>query len=155
MPEIVYTSEYIYDKGKKKLIEKEYPYGDIVKFAFKGSFTTMGDKLLSNVLIPAGRQLKLLFLRVWTQTAGGAIFEIRQTAQLGDLGSSPPGGFDHPLVTTAIIDYPMLEAAGAEVLGSQPLDSPIHVLEGSIDFLIQAAIASPDYYGLAYWGVMQ
>jgi len=145
----------VYDKGKKKLIQKEYPYGDIIKRAFKATFETVGDKLVASLLIPAGQQLKLLFLRVWTQEPAGAVFEIVQTTQTGDLGSAPPEGIDHPAVTTAHIDYPMLEAAGAEVLGPEPLDSPIHVMEGSIDFYIQSAQASPYFYGLSLWGVRQ
>ena len=144
-----------YDKGKKELIKDFLPYGDIVKGAGKATYESGGDKHLASILIPGGQQLKLLFLRVWTQTPTGAIFEILQTAQTGDLGSSPPGCIHWPAVAAAYIDYPMLEAAGAEILGPQPLDSPIHVLEGSVDLYIQEAVASPYYYGFSYWGVVQ
>lgn len=155
MPEIVAIENIKYDKGKKELIKDFLPYGDIVKGAGKATYTSAGDKHLASILIPGGQQLKLLFLRVWTQEPTGAIFEILQTAQTGDLGSSPPGGIHWPDVASAYIDYPMLEAAGAEVLGPQPLDSPIHVLEGSVDLYIQAAKATPYYYGFSYWGVVQ
>lgn len=144
-----------WDKGKKEIVDDFLPYGDIVKGAFKGTFTTSGDKHLASILVPGGQQFKLLFLRVWTQEPAGAIFEIVQTAQTGDLGSSPPGGIHHPTVTTAHIDYPMLESAGSEVMGATELVNPIHVLEGSVDIYIQAAKASPYYYGMAYWGVVQ
>lgn len=154
MPELHAIHDTYYDKGKRKLIAQELPTGDIVKYAFKGTFTTSGDKHLSSVLITAGMQLKILFLRVWTQEPTGAKFYIYQTAETYDLGTSPPGGVDHPAVTAAYIDYPMVEAAGAEVIGPQPLTAPIHVCEGSIDFYIQNAKASPHEYGLAYWGVM-
>lgn len=155
MPEIIAIENIKYDKGKKELIKDFLPYGDIVKGAGKATYTASGDKHLASILIPGGQQFKLLFLRVWTQTPAGAIFEIHQTQQTGDLGSSPPGGIHWPNVATAVIDYPMLEAAGAEIIGSQPLDSPMHVLEGSVDLYIQDAVASPYYYGWSYWGVVQ
>ena len=155
MVEIIEIENMKYDKGKKKLIKDFLPYGDIVKGAGKATYDSGGDKHLASILVPGGQQLKLLFLRVWTQETSGAIFEIQQTAQTGDLGSSPPGGIHHPAVSPAYIDYPMLEAAGAEVIGPQPLDSPVHVLEGSVDIYIQNAIASPYYYGFSYWGVVQ
>lgn len=153
--ELIAIENIKYDKGKKELIKDFLPYGDIVKGAGKATYEAGGDKHLASILVPGGQQLKLLFLRVWTQTPTGAIFEILQTAQTGDLGSSPPGGIHWPAVASAFIDYPMLEAAGAEILGPQPLDSPIHVLEGSVDLYIQEAIASPYYYGWSYWGVVQ
>jgi len=155
MPEIYEIENIKYDKGKKQLVKDFLPYGDIVKGAGKATYTASGDKHLASIQIPGGQQLKLLFLRVWTQTPTGAIFEILQTAGANDLGSSPPGGIHHPAVAAAYIDYPMLEAAGAEVVGPQPLDAPIHVLEGSVDLYIQEAVASPYYYGWAYWGVVQ
>ena len=155
MPELHEIENMKYDLGKKTLVKDVLPYGEIVKGAGKGTFQESGDKHLASILIPGGQQLKLLFLRVWTQEPTGAIFEIVQTAQTGDIGSSPPGGIHHPTVTSAVIDYPMLEAAGAEVIGPQPLDAPIHVLEGSIDIYIQDAKASPYYYGWAYWGVVE
>ncbi len=155
MPEIIAIENLKYDKGKKEIVKDFLPYGDIVKGAGKATYTASGDKHLASILIPGGQQFKLLFLRVWTQTPAGAIFEIQQTAQTGDLGSSPPGGIHWPAVTPAHIDFPMLEAAGAEVIGPQPLDSPMHVLEGSVDLYIQDAIASPYYYGFSYWGVVQ
>ena len=153
--ELIAIENIKYDKGKKELIKDFLPYGDIVKGAGKATYTASGDKHLASILIPGGQQLKLLFLRVWTQTPTGAIFEILQSAQTGDLGSSPPEGIHWPAVAAAYIDYPMLEAAGAEILGPQPLDSPIHVLEGSVDLYIQEAVASPYYYGFSYWGVVQ
>jgi hypothetical protein len=155
MPEITEIENMKYDKGKKKLVKDYLPYGDIVKGAGKATYESGGDKHLASILIAGGKQLKLLFLRVWTQEPSGAIFEIQQTSQTGDLGSSPPGGVDHTSVTSAYIDYPMLEAPGAEVIGPQPLESPIHVLEGSVDLYIQEAIASPYYYGWGFWGVVQ
>lgn len=155
MPEIIEIENMKYDKGKKTLIKDFLPYGDIIKGAGKATYQASGDKQLASILIPGGQHLKLLFLRVWTQEPHGAVFEILQTAQVGDLGSSPPGGIHHPAVTAAYIDYPMLEAAGAEAIGPQPLEAPIHVLEGSVDLYIQDAVASPYYYGWAYWGVVQ
>ena len=46
----------------------------------------------------------------------------------------------------------MLEAAGAEVLHGN-LVQPIHVVEGSVDFRVLWARASPYRYGIVWWGV--
>lgn len=90
---------------------------------------------LLNHVVPAGQQLKLLFLRIETTDAGGALFQIRQTnptvaGQTGTVEAFPVMGS----VPSGIRDYPMLEAAGAEVLRGS-LKDPICVLEGSVDFL--------------------
>jgi hypothetical protein len=55
-------------------------------------------------------------------------------------------------VPSGVRDYPMLEAPGAEVLHGN-LRQPIHVLEGSIDFNILNAVASPAAYSIDWWGV--
>jgi len=105
-------------------------------------------------VVPTGQQLKILFLRVWTQDTGGAIFSIVQTnptatGQTGDVEAYPVVGS----VPEGVRDYPMLEAAGAEVLHGS-LKDPIHVLEGSIEFRIHGPItADGDKYGVAWWGV--
>jgi len=65
------------------------------------------------------------------------------------VGSAPVG-----LVGSAYRDYPMLEAAGAEVLRGS-LKDPVHVLEGSIDFGIMdtPTPATGSRYGIVWWGV--
>ena len=113
MPEVggfEYVVQKVKDEGKKEYVDVAYPYGDIKRGAFKGTFTTPGDKKIHSVLITAGKQLKLLFLRVSTAEPAGAWFKIVQVGQPGDLGSAPAG----------TVDYPMLESAGSEVLGHLP-----------------------------------
>ena len=74
-----------------------------------------------NYIVPAGHQLKILFLRVATTDAGGATFRIVQTnpsalGQTGAVEAYPVVGNVPPFLRETVRDYPMLEAAGAEVL---------------------------------------
>lgn len=115
---------------------------------------------LLNHVVPHGQQLKLLFLRVSTTDAGGASFSIRQTnpsavGQTGTVEAFPVVGSVPPYVAgTTVRDYPMLEAAGAEVLHGS-LRQPIHVFEGSIDFILNGAQVGPsaNRYSVTWWGV--
>lgn len=116
---------------------------------------------LDNHIVPHGKQLKILFLRVWTSDTGGAVFQIRQTnpsaaGTTGTVEAYPVVGSVPPYAngSTIVRDYPMIEAAGAEVLHGS-LKDPIHVLEGSIDFRLMGYQVSPssNRYGLAWWGV--
>ena len=145
------------DLGLQREVTEALPYA-VVGDAWMGSFeTSLGPDEYRTVLshiVPAGKQLKLLFLRVWTQDSEGAIFSIVQTSptgegQTGDVEAYPVVGS----VPEGVRDYPMLEAAGAEVLHGS-LKDPIHVLEGSIDFRIHGPItADGDKYGIVWWGV--
>ncbi len=168
----------IKDIGLQREVEEALPYA-VVGDAWEGSFDAgpmFGDFFHTalNYVVPTGHQLKILFLRVWTQETTGARFAIVQenpsqagltgtTEAYPVVGSVPPGAAvtDTPTVR----DYPMLEAAGAEILHGSLVD-PIHVLEGSIDFNILAlwpgAAAQPaagDFtgarYGIAWWGVIK
>lgn len=146
------------DLGLQREVMDALPYA-VVGGAWEGSFTqSMYDNqyfTALNHVVPAGQQLKILFLRVWTQEATGARFSIVQTNLGTEVGSVPSG----------VRDYPMLEAAGAEVLHGS-LRDPIHVLEGSITFNILAqfqgaadqAAAGPATgakYGYVWWGVQK
>jgi len=180
MPEV--QKRLIKDIGLQREVEEALPYA-VVGGAWEGSFAEhpMYDDFFYtplNYVVPAGHQLKILFLRIWTQAAG-ARFAIVQTNPARDdlrgaaaaypvVGSVPPGS--PPTVTTAVTavrDYPMLEAAGAEILHGSLVD-PIHVLEGSIDFDILALWPGVDpdnpgaagehtgsRYGIAWWGVIK
>lgn len=133
------------DEGLKSYVDAKLPYGNMKRGAWFGTFqANVGIGQWANIhsiQMTAGKQLKLLFLRVWTQDSNGAIFRITQTG--GDVGGAPDG----------VVNYPMLEGAGAEVLGPCSLQNPIHVLEGSVVISIYQPQASPDYYGITYWGV--
>lgn len=121
-----------------------------------GNFMT-----LLNHIVPHGQQLKLLFLRIGTSDANGAVFQILQTnpavaGLTGTVEAFPVVGSVPPYTAglTAVRDYPMLEAAGAEVLHGS-LKDPIHVLEGSIDFRLLGFQVGPssNRYSLTWWGV--
>ena len=156
----------IKDIGLQREVEEALPYA-VVGGAWEGSFDAqpMYDDLYYtplNYVVPTGHQLKILFLRVWTQAAG-ARFAIVQTNPVatGLTGTTEA----YPVVgnvPSGVRDYPMLEAAGAEILHGS-LKDPIHVLEGSIDFDVLAlwpgAAANLPHtesrYGIAWWGVIK
>ena len=147
------------DLGLKREVMEALPYA-VVGGAWEGSFEApLGPdeyKTVLNHVVPSGKQLKILFLRVWTQETSGARFSIVQTnptgpGQTGDVEAYPVVGS----VPEGVRDYPMLEAAGAEVLHGS-LKDPVHVLEGSVDFRILGPTPSPATgakYGIVWWGV--
>jgi len=153
------------DLGRKKYVEESLPYA-VVGGAWEGSFEKpLGPDEYKTVLshiVQAGRQLKILFLRVYTQESGGARFAIVQTnpsgtGQTGEVEAYPVVGAVPPYEAgaSAVRDYPFLEAAGSEVLRGD-LKNPVHVLEGSIDFRILGPTPSPATgakYGIVWWGV--
>jgi len=149
------NAKHYKDLGIKQMVLDALPY-DVVGEAYQGSFDAPTDLFTAlNHIVPTGHQLKLLFLRVWTQEAGGAVFSILQT---NPVAPGPTGTVEaHPVVgstPTGVRDWPMLEAAGAEVLRGSLID-PIHVLEGSIDFSIHFSPtpATGARYSIAWWGV--
>ena len=172
---VVINKNLIKDIGLQREVFEALPYA-VVGGAWEGSFDTqpMYDDLYYtplNYVVPTGQQLKILFLRVWTQESSGARFAIIQenpsaagmtgtTEAYPVVGSVPPGAAVTDTPTPR--DYPMLEAAGAEVLTGSLVD-PVHVLEGSIDFNILAlwpgAAANLPHtgsrYGIAWWGVIK
>ena len=166
------------DIGLQREVFEALPYA-VVGGAWEGSFDAqpMYDDLYYtplNYVVPAGQQLKILFLRVWTQESSGARFSIIQenpsvagltgtTEAYPVVGSVPPGAAVTDTPTPR--DYPMLEQAGAEVLTGSLVD-PVHVLEGSIDFNVLAlwpgaaadeadANFTGSRYGLVWWGVIK
>jgi hypothetical protein len=154
-----FTLHKVKDLGLQREVSEALPYA-VVGGAWEGSFETAlanGEyKTVLSHIVPAGKQLKILFLRVWTQETTGARFSIVQTnptatGQTGTVEAYPVVGS----VPSGVRDYPMLEAPGAEVLHGS-LRDPIHVLEGSVDFRILGATPSPatgSRYGIVYWGV--
>lgn len=130
--------------------------GSIWNNVLWGNFWT-----LLNHVVPHGQQLKILFLRVSTTNTNGARFAIVQTnpaaaGLTGTVEAYPVQGSVPPFTNgqTTTRDYPVLEAAGAEVLHGS-LKDPIHVLEGSIQFQVLGFLAgpSPNRYGVTWWGV--
>ena len=92
-----------------------------------------------------------------TQNSEGCKFSIIQSnpaaaGATGTIEAFPVVGS----VPEGAVDYPMLEAAGCEVLRGG-LEDPVHVLEGSINFNIihKYPAGTPltgDRIGIAYWG---
>jgi len=152
---------FVKDLGLKREVMDALPYS-VVGGAFDGSLSTvpvlLGATLtLLTHVVPAGHQLKILFLRVATTDAGGAEFTIEQTnpAALGTSGvveAFPVVGS----VPSGTRDYPMLEAAGAEVLHGS-LRDPVHVLEGVVTFNLMGPqfVAGANKYTLTWWGVQE
>ena len=151
---------YVQDLGTKQEVMDALPYA-VVGGAFDGSLSTVGvaqgaNLNLLNYVVPAGKQLKILFLRVATTDASGAIFRIMQTnpsvaGTTGAVEAYPVVGS----VPSGVRDYPMLEAAGAEVLKGS-LKDPVHVLEGSVDFQLLGyqPVAGANTYILSWHGVI-
>lgn len=142
------------DLGLQREVMDALPYA-VVGGSWKGTFATPHDLYTALThIVPGAHQLKILFLRVWTQEPGGAVFTITQTNPAAGtvLEGFPPVGN----VPTGVRDYPMLEAPGAEVLHGSLVD-PIHVLEGSVDFGLQhtPTPATGSYYGITWWGVQK
>lgn len=145
---VKFTLSKVKDLGLQRIVSEALPYA-VVGGAWKGSFDAPHDEIteLSHI-VPAGQQLKILFLRVWTQKSTGAVFSIEQTNPAeGEEGYPVVGS-----VPEGVRDYPMLEAAGAEVLHGS-LKDPVHVLEGKVDFKLHDVVAGTEYYGIVYWGV--
>ena len=130
----------LYDAGRKRYVSEYLPYS-VERDAWMGTLT-QDNLVVTGGQVTAGRQLKLLFLRVWSEYAGTTVFRIRQTG--GDVGSAPDG----------VVDYIMLENKGAEVLGPVDIRRPIHVLEGSWVVEIvepDSASAGAAKFGVVWW----
>lgn len=148
----------IKDIGTNRQVFDALPYA-VVGGSYDGTLwdnvLTDGYAALLNHVVPAGQQLKLLFLRITTTDTSGARFSIVQTnptasGQTGTTEAYPVMGS----VPDGVRDYPMLEASGAEVLHGS-LRDPIHVFEGSVEFRLEGFQVGPssNRYGVTWWGV--
>jgi len=154
---VEFTLKKIKDLGLQRMVMEALPYA-VVGGTWKGSFDAPKDTYTALThIVPAGQQLKILFLRVWTQESGGAVFSIVQTnptakGQTGTIEAYPVVGS----VPSGVRDYPMLEAKKERVLRGS-LENPIHVLEGSIDFRVldTPTPATGAKYGIVWWGVQK
>ena len=146
------------DLGLQREVMDALPYA-VVRGAWEGSLLALTDLYTALVhIVPTGHQLKVLFLRVWTQNNNGCKFSIIQSnptaaGATGAIEAFPVVGS----VPEGAVDYPMLEAAGCEVLRGG-LEDPVHVLEGSINFNIihKYPAGTPltgDRISITYWGV--
>jgi len=168
MPELGYGKSVrkLYDLGRKEYVTEYLPY-DVKRDAWMGTLT-QDNLVVTGGLVTPGKQLKLLFMRFWSEYTGTTIFKITQTNVGGEVGSAPEGVVDYVMLEAAgaevlgpvdikrPVDYVMLEAAGAEVLGPVDIKRPIHVLEGSWTIQIiepKSADAGASKFGVAWWGV--
>lgn len=150
-----FNIQYVKDMGLEREVMDALPY-NIVRGQWEGSFEGANvTATLINHIVPARHQLKILFMRIWTQAAGGARFSIVQTnptavGQTGTVEGYPVVGH----APAGAVDYPMLEAAGAEVLHGN-LRQPVHVVEGSVDFRIlnTPTPATLARFSFVWWGV--
>lgn len=173
---VEFGKKLIKDIGLQREVEEALPYA-VVGDAYEGSFSRSlyGNEYFTalNYIVPYGLQLKILFLRVFTQESGGARFGIFQTNPTAKgntgtiegypvVGNVPPSSYN---TGTGWRDYPKLAAAGAEVLRGSLVD-PVHVLEGSIEFRIlsqypgakvqaAAGAATGSQYSIVWWGVQK
>jgi hypothetical protein len=144
----------IKDEGLQQIVMDSYPY-DVVRGAWEGSFDSPETIYTAlNHSVPANKQLKLLFLRITTQEDDGARFRIVQTnptatGETGTVEAYPVAG----KAPAGNVDYPFLEAPGAEVLHGN-LRQPVHVLEGSVDFQIldTPTPSTGSRYSIVWWG---
>ena len=154
---VEFTKLKIKDLGLQREVFDALPYA-VVGEAWQASFDNPIDTYVALThIVPAGQQLKILFLRVWTQESGGAKFSIQQANPTAADATGTVEAF--PVVGSVPYgtrDWPMLEEAGAEVLHGG-LRDPIHVLEGSIDFKVHwtPTPATGSRYGIVWWGVQK
>ncbi len=158
------------DIGLQREVEDALPYA-VVGGAWEGSFENepmYGDLYYTALrhVVPAGQQLKVLFMRVWTQAAGAryCVYQTNPSAlgQTGAVEAFPVVGNVPPFADGAAIerDYPMMEQAGAEIITGSLIE-PVHVLEGSVEFRVLAIwpgaaanLAHTGFrYGITWWGV--
>lgn len=150
------SKKLLKDLGLQREVFEALPYA-VVGGAWMASFDAPSTLFTAlSHIVPANHQLKILFLRVWTQEPGGAKFSIIQAnpTAVGQTGSDVEAFPVVGSVPSGARDYPMLEDAGAEVLRGS-LEMPVHVLEGSINFnvLFTPTPATGSRYGLVWWGV--
>ena len=151
---VEFSKKLYKDIGLQREVEDALPYavvgGEYEASMEVGMYGTQYEVALSHV-VPNGQQLKILFLRVGTDRAGGRTFQIYQTnptatGATGNVEAYPVVGN----VPSGDRDFPYLESAGAEILRGSLVD-PVHVLEGSIEFRILAespgGAAAPDATG--------
>jgi len=159
------TINQIKDLGLNRLVLDALPtavVGGTWEASFQSPIAAEDFVVLLNHIVPAGHQLKVLFMRVWTQETGGARFGIYQynptaTGQTGTVEAYPVQGSVPPFADGVGVyrDYPFLEAAGEEVLHGS-LRDPIHVLEGSVEFRLLGPTPIPATgarYAFVWWGV--
>ena len=155
------------DLGTQRMVMDALPY-KVVGNSYDGSFTAPMlnanvFQVMMNYIVPSGRQLKIMFMRY---SAGEAAnFRITQTnpTALGTtgaveafpvVGSVPSGVRDRMRISAAAAQAP----TGGQFTDRGRFEQPVHVLEGSIDFLIVGPTPlapTANRYSFSWWGVDQ
>lgn len=148
------------DLGTQRMVMDALPY-KVVGSTYDGSFQTPvllnAFRIALNHIVPAGKQLKIMFLRVSAGEASQwAIRQSNPTAigQTGAVEAFPVVGS----VPSGFRDRIRLTAANVPLTDRGQFAQPVHVLEGSIDFMIMGPTpvqVSGNRYTLAWWGVQQ
>lgn len=95
--------------------------------------------VFATITVPAGYQLRLLYLNFWT----------KDPKNPGQLIITQSGGTAHGL-PAGQVDAIMVPGLGRYIYKGS-LESPIHILEGTVTFQVQNPVAGEEY-GLSFWG---
>ena len=153
--------------GRDTLTPEALPY-HVVSGNFLGSLNTPllgigSSQNILNFVVPIDHQLKILFIEGWTSDANGLHVEIKQTnpSASGQVGAIEA----YPVVGAVPPYYPGLSQIRT-VFNTQTtipraqfgsLVQPLHVLEGSVDFILVGVSAVPPtgVYSFSWWGVIK
>jgi len=100
--------------------------------------------LLTTITIPAGQQLRLIYLNFWSKDPDNP----------GQLVIAQTGGTSHALPdgqVDAIMVPPVGDSSKNPHVMLGTLKDPIHILEGTVTFTLQNPTAGVEY-GLSFWG---
>ncbi|GAI41189.1 unnamed protein product, partial [marine sediment metagenome] len=121
----------LYNKGFHEFEDERIPNANV---RFSEKFTVTEDGTLTTITIPAGQQLRLIYLNWWC-LEGTAILVITQA-----------GGTAHGLPDGQVDAIP----SDAQKHGTYK--NPIHILEGTVTFEIQGVGYEGAEVGLSVWG---
>ncbi|OYD16948.1 hypothetical protein CH330_01380 [candidate division WOR-3 bacterium JGI_Cruoil_03_51_56] len=130
-------------EGYTKVVQKEYnkafhEFQDArisnANVRFSGDIEVNKDGTITTVIVPAGQQLRLVYLNFWLKEGTGKLI-ITQT-----------GGTSHLLPAGQVdcLDNP------TRILAN--LKDPIHVLEGTVTFKIEDVAYEGAIGSLSFWG---
>jgi len=164
--------KHVMDLGRNKLVTESLPYhvvGDSAYGSLNSPLSGLANlQEILNFVVPVDHQLKILYLKAYTNDVNGAKFIIRQTnpsatGQTGTIEAYPVIGAVPPYFAGAtavrdVLDVSVLAGVGTiPVVLQGSLDKPVMVAEGSIDFLLTGPSADPPVgvYSLVWWGVIK
>lgn len=134
----------LYNKAYYEFEDDRIPNAN-VRFSEKVTVTAAEagayGKVITVIVIPAGQQLRLMYLNFWT----------KDPENPGQLIITQAGGTAHAL-PEGQVDAIMVPALGRFTLQGS-LKKPIHILEGTVTFQLQNPTAGEEY-GISFWGDM-